>query len=186
MPRAFQHHEHWYDANLRSVSHTAEMIYTYSTAIHGFATRLTAAEAESLATRPGILSVLPEQRYELHTTRTPEFLGLGDNSALLPEADVVVGVLDTGIWPERKSYSHADMGDVPSWWKGECEAGANFSTANCNPKLIGARFLAKGYEAAVGPIDWSNEHILVLRHLAHTFLLHSMGPRSMNIAPCDK
>ncbi|PKI71286.1 hypothetical protein CRG98_008286 [Punica granatum] len=127
------------------------MIYTYSTAIHGFATRLTAAEAESLAARPGILSVLPEQRYELHTTRTPEFLGLGDNSKLLPEADseadVVVGVLDTGIWPERKSYSDADMGDGPSWWKGANLFGYAQGTA---------RGMAKKARLAVYKVCWKN------------------------------
>lgn len=161
MPAVFQHHDNWYDASLRSVSESAEMIYTYSTATHGFSTRLTALEVESLEALPWVLSVLPEQRYELHTTRTPEFLGIQDNSALLPhsdsEPDIIVGVLDTGVWPESKSYNDAGLGSVPAGWKGECEAGTNFTAASCNRKLIGARFFPKGYEAAMGSIDESKE-----------------------------
>lgn len=162
MPTVFQRQDDWYEASLRSVSESAEMIYTYSTAIHGFSARLTALEVEALAARPGILSVLPEQWHELHTTRTPKFLGIeGISSGLLPgsdpEADVIVGVLDSGIWPERKSYNDAGLGPVPARWKGACESGTNFTAASCNRKLIGARFFLKGYEAAQGRIDESKE-----------------------------
>ncbi|KAJ6930229.1 hypothetical protein NC652_013922 [Populus alba x Populus x berolinensis] len=85
-----------------------------------------------------------ELRYELHTTRTPEFLGLDKSADLLPQSDsvseVIIGVLDTGVWPESKSFLDTGFGPVPSSWKGECESGTNFTTKNCNRKLIGARF----------------------------------------------
>ncbi|XP_002533167.2 subtilisin-like protease SBT1.7 [Ricinus communis] len=161
MPASFQHHTHWYDSSLKSVSDSAQMIYTYENAIHGFSTRLTSEEAELLQAQPGILSVLPELRYELHTTRTPEFLGLDKSADFFPESDsvgdVVVGVLDTGVWPESKSFADTGMGPIPSTWKGQCETGTNFTTANCNRKLIGARFFANGYEATLGPVDESKE-----------------------------
>lgn len=161
MPAAFQHHAHWYDSSLKSVSGSARMIYSYDTVVHGFSTRLTAREAKSLEARPGILSVLPELRYELHTTRTPEFLGLDKGKALFPESDsgneVVVGVLDTGVWPESKSFDDTGLGPVPSGWRGACEPGTNFTASNCNRKLVGARFFSKGYEATMGPIDVSKE-----------------------------
>ncbi|KAI3408800.1 uncharacterized protein J3R85_019998 [Psidium guajava] len=161
MPAAFQHHAHWYDSSLKSVSGSARMIYSYDTVVHGFSARLTAREAKSLEARPGILSVLPELRYELHTTRTPEFLGLDKSKALFPESDsgdeVVVGVLDTGIWPESKSFDDTGLGPVPSGWRGACESGTNFTASNCNRKLIGARFFSKGYEATMGPVDVSKE-----------------------------
>lgn len=161
MPSSFQHHTHWYDSSLKSVSTSAQMLYTYEHAIHGYSTRLTEDEAELLKSQPGILSVLPELRYELHTTRTPEFLGLDQNADLFPQSDsasdVIIGVLDTGVWPESKSFVDTGMGPVPSNWKGQCEAGTNFTSANCNRKLIGARFFANGYEATLGPIDESKE-----------------------------
>lgn len=161
MPASFEHHSHWYDSSLKSVSGSAEMLYTYDNAIQGFSTRLTPEEARSLENQPGILSVLPELKYELHTTRTPQFLGLDKSADMFPESnsasDIIIGVLDTGVWPESKSFDDTGLGPVPSNWKGACEAGTNFSSSNCNRKIIGARYFAKGYEATLGPIDESKE-----------------------------
>ncbi|KAK1323657.1 Subtilisin-like protease [Acorus calamus] len=165
-PSEFSEHRHWYDASLSSVTgRPAEILYTYETVVHGFSTRLTDSEASALGDLPGVLAVLPEVRYELHTTRTPEFLGLDRNEWLVPSAgsnaglsDVVVGVLDTGVWPELKSYDDTGLGPVPSSWKGECEAGKNFDPSKaCNKKLVGARYFSKAYEASMGPIDESRE-----------------------------
>jgi hypothetical protein len=101
MPASFDDHLQWYDSSLKSVSETAEMLYTYKHVAHGFSTRLTTQEADLLTKQPGILSVIPEVRYELHTTRTPEFLGLEKTKTLLgsygKQSDVIVGVIDTGV-----------------------------------------------------------------------------------------
>uniref|UniRef100_A0A7N0VII0 Subtilisin-like protease SBT1.7 n=1 Tax=Kalanchoe fedtschenkoi TaxID=63787 RepID=A0A7N0VII0_KALFE len=161
MPPSFHHHTHWYDSSLKSVSESAQMMYTYEKAIHGFSTRLTETEARLLTARPGILAVLPEMRYQLHTTRTPLFLGLDTDPDLFPQSDsvseVIIGVLDTGVWPESKSFDDTGLGPVPSTWKGMCEEGTNFNASSCNRKLIGARYFAKGYEAMLGPIDETKE-----------------------------
>jgi hypothetical protein len=163
MPETFTDNDHfnWFDTSLKSVSETAEILYTYKHIAHGFSTRLTNQEAETLLKQPGILSVTPELRYQLHTTRTPEFLGLPKTNTLLPnsnqQSDVIIGVLDTGIWPELKSLDDTGLGPIPSSWKGECETGNNLNSSNCNRKLIGARFFSKGYEAALGPIDETTE-----------------------------
>lgn len=161
MPQAFDDHFQWYDSSLKSVSDSAQMLYSYSTVIHGFSTRLTVEEAELMEKREGILAVIPEAKYELHTTRTPEFLGLGKSDSFFPASvkvgEVIIGILDTGVWPELESFNDAGLGPVPTSWKGECEVGKNFSSSSCNRKLIGARYFAKGYESAFGPIDESQE-----------------------------
>lgn len=36
------------------------------------------------------------------------------------------------------------MGLVPSHWKGKCQEGEQFSSSNCNKKIIGARWFVKG------------------------------------------
>ncbi|KAG6536780.1 hypothetical protein ZIOFF_001849 [Zingiber officinale] len=148
MPAAFAEHSRWYDASLRSVSDTAEVLYTYDTVAHGFCARLTPAEARALEDLPGVLAVHPEVRYELHTTRTPEFLHLDRTDALIPqsntESDVIVGVLDTGVWPESRSYDDAGLGPVPASWRGECVEAKDFTAAACNRKLVGAQFFSKG------------------------------------------
>ncbi|KAL0642556.1 hypothetical protein Bca4012_040846 [Brassica carinata] len=163
MPSSFDQHSLWYESSLRSVSESAELLYTYNSAIHGFSTRLTPEEADSLMTHPGVISVLPEKRYELDTTRTPHFLGLDvHNAGLFPEttgasSDIVVGVFDSGVWPESKSFADEGYGPIPPTWKGGCDTGTNFTASLCNRKLVGARFFARGYEEINGPVDESIE-----------------------------
>ena len=51
----------------------------------------------------------------------------------------------TGIWPESESFKDEGMLPIPTRWKGVCQNGELFSSTNCNKKIIGARWFAKGY-----------------------------------------
>lgn len=171
-PSVFSDVDKWYSATLGSLlattttssdlqqqSQTHDFIHVYKTVFHGFSARLTPEQARELSKRPGVLSVLPDRIRQIQTTRTPQFLGLSlsvnnDPNNLQTESDsgsnVVIGVLDTGIWPERPSFHDDGLGPIPSHWKGECTEGEKFSKSNCNRKIIGARYFMKGYYAAVG------------------------------------
>lgn len=171
MPVSYVDHLEWYSSTIKSVMNeeteeanhyddTAErIIYSYDNAFHGFAAKLSEDEAERLESTHGVLAVFPETIYQLHTTRSPEFLGLESEasssiwSAAVSDHDVIVGVLDTGIWPESPSFDDSGMRPVPVHWKGACETGRGFTKANCNKKIIGARFFYQGYEAALGAIN---------------------------------
>ncbi|KAF3321454.1 subtilisin-like protease SBT5.3 [Carex littledalei] len=109
---------------------------------------------------PGVVSVFPSRKYELHTTRSWQFLGLEsdgnvNSNSLWSKAgygkDTIIGNLDTGIsvWPESKSFADDGMAAVPSQWKGICQNQSD-ATFICNKKLIGARYFNKGYQAYVG------------------------------------
>ncbi|KAI3914352.1 hypothetical protein MKW98_014959 [Papaver atlanticum] len=166
-PSVFVSHHEWYYATLASLPPPAsssfssssnnqhhklqQILYTYDHAMHGFAARLTLSQASHLRNVPGIVSVLREKIHKLHTTRTPQFLGLDDKFGIWPESsygdDVIIGVIDTGIWPERKSFHDKGLDPVPERWKGICEEGPDFPKESCNKKIIGARAFSKGYEA---------------------------------------
>ncbi|XP_066349721.1 subtilisin-like protease SBT1.3 [Miscanthus floridulus] len=173
MPSSFDFRHEWYASTVKTVSSVqlegdaddpyARIVYNYETAFHGFAAKLDEDEAERMAEADGVLTVLPETFLQLHTTRSPDFLGISPEisnsiwSAGLVDHDVVVGVLDTGIWPESPSFSDKGLGPVPAKWKGLCQTGRGFTVADCNPKIIGARIFYNGYEASSGPINETAE-----------------------------
>ncbi|KAE8036913.1 hypothetical protein FH972_009545 [Carpinus fangiana] len=111
----------------------------------------------------GVISVFRSKTLQLHTTRSWDFLGLTlDNSEVMPFQlacgdDIVVGVFDTGIWPDSESFKEErGMKPIPSTWKGICVKGEKFNPATaCNRKLIGARYYLKGFEEEIGPLNMS-------------------------------
>ena len=79
----------------------------------------------------GVVSVFPNEKRNLHTTRSWNFIGFSEQverAAL--ESDVIIGVLDTGIWPESESFNDKGLGPPPSKWKGSCQVAAGNFTCN--------------------------------------------------------
>ncbi|KAL5713172.1 hypothetical protein ACHQM5_015275 [Ranunculus cassubicifolius] len=163
-PSSFSDVEHWYRSTLQSLSFNLQdsqkseevnLSHVYRTVFHGFAAELTPQQVELLKTRPEVLAIFPNQILQLHTTRSPQFLGLlNRNNApyplgLIKDSDygsnVVIGVLDTGVWPESDSYKDTGLTSIPSHFKGECVEGEMFNKSHCNNKLVGARYFSKGY-----------------------------------------
>ncbi|XP_022990928.1 subtilisin-like protease SBT1.1 isoform X2 [Cucurbita maxima] len=162
--------EQWYSAMIHSVnkisslhqdeeeaSNAAEILYVYKTAISGFAAKLTTKKLHSLSKIPGFLAATPDELLQLHTTHSPQFLGLHREHGLWNSSnsasDIIIGLIDSGIWPEHISFQDKGLPPVPKKWKGACEAGPKFSPSNCNKKLVGARAYIDGYEAIVGRLN---------------------------------
>lgn len=162
-PHIYTSHDHWYSSILHSHPNSKHL-YTYNHAVFGFSATLTQNQANIIRRIPGILSVLPDRLQQLHTTHTPTFLGLTDSFGLWPNADyaddVIIGVLDTGIWPERDSFDDEGLSPVPSSWKGVCESAPDFPASLCNKKIIGARAYYKGY-LSNNKVNSSNEKLSV-------------------------
>ncbi|GLU00528.1 hypothetical protein SLE2022_178910 [Rubroshorea leprosula] len=133
------------------------LLYAYDTAIFGFAAKLSPMHLESIRNMDAFVAAIPDRSMRLHTTHSYQFLGLEQGRGLWQasnlESDVIIGVIDTGIWPEHPSFHDYGFGPVPTKWKGACESGTNFSPLNCNRKLIGARYFFKGYEANNGKVN---------------------------------
>ncbi|CAL8101882.1 unnamed protein product [Prunus armeniaca] len=158
-PASFLTHESWHRSILKSLpspqadQDDSEMLmYSYNHVMPGFSTRLTPSQLSELEKSPAHVATHPESFGQLYTTRSPKFLGLKHKLGLWPAASygegVIIGVIDSGIWPESESFSDKGMPQVPERWKGKCENGTAFTSSLCNKKLIGAQSFSKGLEAA--------------------------------------
>jgi hypothetical protein len=129
-------------------------VLDYRFTYNGFAAELSEAQAESLKTAPGVLAVSKDELQYAETSSTPHFLGLDAPDGLWAQlggtgcagGEIVIGLIDSGIWPESESFANMPAeGDCNrdfqsnKDWRGACETGEQFSAANCNNKLIGGR-----------------------------------------------
>ncbi|KAI4307812.1 hypothetical protein L6164_030953 [Bauhinia variegata] len=132
------------------------IFYSYNRHINGFAAVLEEQEAAEIARNPNVVSVFLNEMIKLHTTRSWQFLGLEENGTASEDSawakarygsDTIIANLDTGVWPESKSFSDKGTSPIPLKWRGKHCQIDNFK---CNRKVIGARFFKGGYEAIVG------------------------------------
>ncbi|TKW17216.1 hypothetical protein SEVIR_5G351700v4 [Setaria viridis] len=139
------------------------IIYSYKHGFSGFAAMLTKEQAQQLADLPEVISVQPSRRYQTTTTRSWDFLGLGLNDKVPADLlhrsrygeDTIIGIIDTGIWPESRSFSDDGYEPVPSRWKGVCQVGVGWDRSNCSRKIIGARF----YHAGVAEEELKSDYL---------------------------
>jgi subtilisin family serine protease len=151
-----------HDAALSAVG--ANKIYDYSVTTNGVAVDLTASQARGLSANPGVVSFEKDARRQITTTLSPEFLGLSAQGGLWEQLGgnttagrgVIVGVLDTGIWPESASFAGGELkrdkaglpvasSGLRGKWFGACVQGELFNSQDCNDKLIGARYYVAGF-----------------------------------------
>lgn len=146
------------DAALASVG--GRKLYNYGYVFNGFAAELTPAQAQKLAQQPGVLAVSKDEIRQLTTSSTPTFLGLNAPGGIWTTSkgeNVIIGIVDTGAWPEHPSFSDRTGGNgngtqdgklsyqqIPGW-NGKCTPGDAFTGSNCNQKLIGARYYNAGF-----------------------------------------
>ncbi|KAI3449829.1 hypothetical protein Pfo_006494 [Paulownia fortunei] len=150
---------HWHLSFLdKSISteedSSSRLLYSYGSAMEGFAAQLSPFEVEMLKKSKEVIAVRPDRRLGIHTTYSSRFLGLSptrEGGAWIKSGfgrGTTIGVLDTGVWPESPSFDDRGMPPVPQKWKGICQEGQNFNASNCNRKLIGARYFSKGHRVA--------------------------------------
>lgn len=166
------------DAALRAAGlPRASKEQTYTTALNGFTVATDLAGAERLARDPAVALVLPDGLRRvtraavpsaaaptgLSTTALNDDLGLtGRNGAYdsgITGRGVLVGVIDTGIWPEHPSLApRADLSPAPAL-DGTVRSACAFGTTEgdpddapfaCNSKLVGARLFLDTYKERTG------------------------------------
>jgi subtilisin family serine protease len=146
-------------ANVLGAVGGGQKLYDYVYTYNGFAARLTQGQATKLESRKDVLSVTRDELQTADTSDTPTFLGLRDPGSLWaqlggetaggkdsagPGENVVIGIVDSGVWPESRSFSDRGANgkliyqQLPGW-HGKCTPGEQFNASMCNQKLIGAQ-----------------------------------------------
>ncbi|KAL5058717.1 hypothetical protein RYX36_030321 [Vicia faba] len=135
------------------------IIYSYNKHINGFAALLEEDQAADIAKKANVVSVFLSKSHKLHTTRSWEFLGLRRNGNTAWQKgrfgeNTIIANIDTGVWPESKSFRDKGFGPIPSKWRGgkacQIQKFGKLKKNPCNRKLIGARFFSNAYEAYYG------------------------------------
>lgn len=144
----------------------AKITQEYSVIMNAVAMTIPADQIDSLSAMPEVEAIYADELLQLTTDTSPKFIDAeaawyrlgGQESA---GEGVIVGILDSGIWPEHPSFSDPDPSGkafaappaAPSGAARKCEfntgsnPGAPFA---CNNKLIGAYFFMNTYQLAAG------------------------------------
>ena len=126
---------------------SGSVLYRWTSALNGFAVEMSAEAAERLSRDPRVALV------EENDVRR---LAGGLSAAALPAtsqrgrggAGLVVGVIDTGIWPDSSLFASVPgLGKEPRDFAGGCDAGAEWGADTCNEKLVGAQWFVSGFGA---------------------------------------
>ena len=150
-------------ARVQAIVAAAPVQYQYKIVLNGFSALLTDAEVRQLQASGEVASIAPDEPRALQTNYTPTFLGLDQPGGLWSQLggkqhageDIIIGIVDGGVWPENLSYADkVDANGVPTFdpnatqaygaapasWKGTCQTGEGFTEAHCNNKLLGAQY----------------------------------------------
>lgn len=149
------------------------VLYRMTTAVDGFAARLDSAQVKQLRSMPGVDLVERSVKQHVAAARmrplspvvgagrdSSAFLGLSGPTGVWARhggphhagRGVVVGVVDTGIWPENPSFAGNPLGpsgrtpDLPGF-HGKCDTGQQWTTRDCTHKIVSARYFVKGFGA---------------------------------------
>ncbi len=94
--------DNWYRSflpyTITSSNHHPRMVYSFKNVATGFAARLTDEEVKAMKGKDGFISARPERILPLHTTHSPNFLGLYQNLGFWKDSNFGKGVIN---WSSR-------------------------------------------------------------------------------------
>ena len=136
------------DAVLTAVG-AGEPVYRWTTALNGFAVRLTEAQLTALVDQPGVASVEADSiRPMAGRTSFAAVRGAAASPRLRGGAGVVIGVVDSGIAPESPAFAEVPgLGVDPEGFAGACAEGDGWAANDCTRKIVGARWYVGGFGA---------------------------------------
>ncbi len=143
----------------------AKVLTSYTDVLSGVGVELTASQASKLKYQRGVMGVFANEIRKVDTSRTPAFLGLTGHDGAWDKLggtskagkDVIVGVVDSGIWPESASFAPLRRtSPAPAGWAGSCQTGEEWTASLCTNKIIGAKYFVNGFggPAEILPEDY--------------------------------
>lgn len=146
-----------FEQKLATVASSPRITHRYSTATNGISVRVPESVVDQLSKMEGVKAVYVDKERKLDTTVSPALVGANTFWESLGGVSragegVIVGIIDTGIWPEHPSFSNPDQSGnnyMPprKSWRGQCEAPLDSSAPiTCTNKLIGARAFLDTYK----------------------------------------
>lgn len=148
-------------AAIQAIAPGATVTNSFQTVYGGVAAIVPANQVGALLGVEGVAAVQADALQQPLTDVTPEFVGATAAWAQISDSTtagqgVIVGVLDTGIWPEHPSF--ADNGITHPGGTYGCGFGDGSDPAlgdpfTCNDKLIGAYAFTNTYMNIIGALD---------------------------------
>jgi len=149
------------EGNIVALAPQARVTHRYSHVFGGLTVRVPKDKVDSLANLPGVKAVYPDKLRKPDTSNSPRLIKADKMwKALEGQGNggegVIIGVVDTGIWPEHPSFSDPDSAGKaysapPLSWGGACEAPTDGSAViTCTNKIIGAKKFLDAYKADMG------------------------------------
>ena len=138
----------------------ARVLHRYDMVLGGVALQLPQKDVAQLATMPGVQAVYRDKQVHAVSEKSYQFIGALKVWSQLggPKGageGVIIGVLDSGVWPEHPSFADPDPsgkpypappGSFPCQFSGGTNPGPAFT---CNGKLIGAYRIMTAHDAAI-------------------------------------
>lgn len=150
-----------FEANTLRAIPTARIVHRYRVVFGGVSLLVPQRLVDRIGRLPGVQAVYLDTLERPTTERSPFFFSADQIWTALGGQEsagegVVVGVLDTGIWPEHPSFADPDPSGKPypappAGWGGVCEPPSDGSPPLvCTHKLIGARKFLASYISSIG------------------------------------
>ena len=145
-----------------------EATYNYTVSLNGFAVELNESELAFMKNVDGVMMVVKDEFRQLETDSSLDFIGVAGrrsaHSSGVKGEGVIVGVIDSGIWPEHPSFAddgsfpdpgvELDETVYPACDFGNTAHNPDDAPFECNNKLIGARQVIPTYRALIGAEDF--------------------------------
>ena len=122
-------------------------VYRWTTALNGYAVRMTAAQARDLARDPAVASVEPDSVRRL-AAAAPGGAATAADYPRLGGAGVVIGIVDSGLWPDSPLFADVrGLGRSARDFQGRCATGSGWADDVCDDKIVGAHWFVDGFGA---------------------------------------